>query len=149
MPTFYAKSVQDFADEAADGWFTETAPFVGIEEWFMKHVLGLSPAADAVGLDKVGIQSVRIRWDSLRISWNCKQRTAISLLLTTEGSLGQLRSAENTVNWGRPYGPSPPSLIGQRCFPSIARNKCDDETKYAGLVASSDATPNPAPIQPR
>ncbi len=30
MHAFYAKSVQDFADEAADGWFTETAPFVGI-----------------------------------------------------------------------------------------------------------------------
>jgi len=31
MRAFYAKTVQDFADEAADdGWFTETAPFVGI-----------------------------------------------------------------------------------------------------------------------
>jgi len=32
MQQFYAKSVQDFADEAADGWFTETAPFVGIAD---------------------------------------------------------------------------------------------------------------------
>jgi alpha-L-rhamnosidase len=32
MHAFYAKTVQDFADEAADGWFTETAPFVGIAD---------------------------------------------------------------------------------------------------------------------
>ncbi|MHB8862918.1 MAG: family 78 glycoside hydrolase catalytic domain [Pirellulaceae bacterium] len=32
MHTFYAKTVQDFADEAADGWFTETAPYVGIAD---------------------------------------------------------------------------------------------------------------------
>ena len=31
MHALYAKSIQDFADEAAgDGWFTETAPYVGI-----------------------------------------------------------------------------------------------------------------------
>ncbi len=33
MRAFYAKCVQDFADEAAgDGWFTETAPYVGIAD---------------------------------------------------------------------------------------------------------------------
>jgi len=33
MRAFYAKCLQDFADEAAgDGWFTETAPFVGIAD---------------------------------------------------------------------------------------------------------------------
>ncbi len=33
MRGFYAKTLQDFADEAAgDGWFTETAPFVGIAD---------------------------------------------------------------------------------------------------------------------
>lgn len=32
METFYAKTVQDFIDEAEDGWFTETAPFVGIAD---------------------------------------------------------------------------------------------------------------------
>ncbi len=32
MRSFYAKTIQDFADEAADGWFTETAPFVGIAD---------------------------------------------------------------------------------------------------------------------
>ena len=33
MRAFYAKAAQDFADEAAgDGWFTETAPFVGIAD---------------------------------------------------------------------------------------------------------------------
>lgn len=32
METFYIKTVQDFADEAGDGWFTETAPFVGIAD---------------------------------------------------------------------------------------------------------------------
>ena len=32
MHTFYAKTVQDFVDEAADGWFTETAPFLGIAD---------------------------------------------------------------------------------------------------------------------
>ena len=33
MQAFYAKAVQDFADEAAgDGWFTETAPYVGIAD---------------------------------------------------------------------------------------------------------------------
>ncbi|MBP8802692.1 MAG: family 78 glycoside hydrolase catalytic domain [Kiritimatiellae bacterium] len=33
MRTFYAKTIQDFADEAAqDGWFTETAPYVGIAD---------------------------------------------------------------------------------------------------------------------
>ncbi|MEI7901053.1 MAG: family 78 glycoside hydrolase catalytic domain [bacterium] len=33
MRAFYAKVVQDFADEAADdGWFTETAPYVGIAD---------------------------------------------------------------------------------------------------------------------
>ena len=32
MEAFYAKTVQDFADEAGDGWFTETAPFVGIAD---------------------------------------------------------------------------------------------------------------------
>lgn len=32
MQAFYAKTVQDFADEAVDGWFTETAPFVGIAD---------------------------------------------------------------------------------------------------------------------
>jgi len=33
MHTFYAKAVQDFADEAEDdGWFTETAPYVGIAD---------------------------------------------------------------------------------------------------------------------
>lgn len=33
MRTFYAKAVQDFADEAEDdGWFTETAPYVGIAD---------------------------------------------------------------------------------------------------------------------
>ena len=29
MRTFYAKTAQDFADEAVDGWFTVTAPFLG------------------------------------------------------------------------------------------------------------------------
>ncbi len=33
MQAFYAKTIQDFADEAADdGWFTETAPYVGIAD---------------------------------------------------------------------------------------------------------------------
>ncbi len=33
MKAFYAKALQDFADEAeGDGWFTETAPFVGIAD---------------------------------------------------------------------------------------------------------------------
>ena len=33
MKAFYAKTLQDFADEAEDdGWFTETAPFVGIAD---------------------------------------------------------------------------------------------------------------------
>ena len=33
MRTFYPKILQDFADEAADdGWFTETAPFIGIAD---------------------------------------------------------------------------------------------------------------------
>ncbi len=33
MQAFYAKTVQDFEDEAADdGWFTETAPYVGIAD---------------------------------------------------------------------------------------------------------------------
>jgi len=32
MQAFYAKTVQDFVDEAVDGWFTETAPFVGIAD---------------------------------------------------------------------------------------------------------------------
>ena len=33
MRAFYEKAVQDFADEAADdGWFTETAPYVGIAD---------------------------------------------------------------------------------------------------------------------
>ena len=32
MQAFYAKTLQDFADEATDGWFTETAPFVGIAD---------------------------------------------------------------------------------------------------------------------
>lgn len=33
MRAFYAKTIQDFADEAAgDGWFTETAPYVGIAD---------------------------------------------------------------------------------------------------------------------
>ncbi len=32
MRTFYDKTVQDFADEAKNGWFTETAPFVGIAD---------------------------------------------------------------------------------------------------------------------
>jgi alpha-L-rhamnosidase len=33
MRAFYAKTLQDFADEAAgDGWFTETAPYVGIAD---------------------------------------------------------------------------------------------------------------------
>jgi alpha-L-rhamnosidase len=32
MHTFYAKTIQDFVDEAQDGWFTETAPFVGIAD---------------------------------------------------------------------------------------------------------------------
>ncbi len=33
MHAFYAKTLQDFADEAADdGWFTETAPYVGIAD---------------------------------------------------------------------------------------------------------------------
>jgi len=30
MSTFYAKAVDDFRDSARDGWFTETAPYVGI-----------------------------------------------------------------------------------------------------------------------
>jgi alpha-L-rhamnosidase len=30
MATFYAKAVSDFRDAARDGWFTETAPYVGI-----------------------------------------------------------------------------------------------------------------------
>jgi len=38
MESFYAKAVNDFRDSAVNGWFTETAPFVGIqaanyEEW--------------------------------------------------------------------------------------------------------------------
>ena len=42
MSTFYAKTVQDFADSARpDGMFTDTAPFVGIEYcgvgWAMAH----------------------------------------------------------------------------------------------------------------
>ena len=33
MHAFYAKTIQDFADEASgDGWFTETAPYVGIAD---------------------------------------------------------------------------------------------------------------------
>jgi alpha-L-rhamnosidase len=33
MHAFYAKTLQDFADEAVDdGWFTETAPYVGIAD---------------------------------------------------------------------------------------------------------------------
>jgi len=33
MRLFYEKTIQDFADEAADdGWFTETAPYVGIAD---------------------------------------------------------------------------------------------------------------------
>ncbi len=33
MRAFYTKTLQDFADEAADdGWFTETAPYVGITD---------------------------------------------------------------------------------------------------------------------
>jgi alpha-L-rhamnosidase len=33
MHAFYTKTIQDFADEAADdGWFTETAPYVGIAD---------------------------------------------------------------------------------------------------------------------
>jgi len=33
MRAFYAKTLQDFADEAdGDGWFTETAPYVGIAD---------------------------------------------------------------------------------------------------------------------
>jgi len=30
MSAFYSKSVEDFKDAARDGWFTETAPYVGI-----------------------------------------------------------------------------------------------------------------------
>ena len=41
----------------SDNVFSQNHPMFGsVEEWFMKHVLGVSPAADAVGFDKVIIR---------------------------------------------------------------------------------------------
>ncbi len=60
MATFYAKSVSDFRDASLDGWFTETAPYVGISAenyakgagpigWGLAHPLLVSQLAQYYG----------------------------------------------------------------------------------------------------
>ncbi len=80
---------------SSDNVFSQNHPMFGsVEEWFMKHVLGVSPAADAVGFDKILIrpqavagltwahgtyQSVR---GPVRVAWHmtdAKMRLSIEL----------------------------------------------------------------------
>lgn len=43
--------------KASDNTFSQNHPMFGsVEEWFMKHVLGIAPAADAVGFDHITIR---------------------------------------------------------------------------------------------
>lgn len=40
--------------KASDNTYSQNHPMFGsVEEWFMKHVLGIAPAADAVGFDRI------------------------------------------------------------------------------------------------
>ena len=70
----------------SDNVYSQNHPMFGsVEEWFMKHVLGVSPAADAVGYDKViirpqavgGLTSARGAYHSVRgpvrVAWELKE----------------------------------------------------------------------------
>jgi alpha-L-rhamnosidase len=42
--------------KASDNTYSQNHPMFGsVEEWFMKHILGIAPAADAVGFDRITI----------------------------------------------------------------------------------------------
>ena len=43
--------------KASDNTYSQNHPMFGsVEEWFMKHILGIAPAADAVGFDRITIR---------------------------------------------------------------------------------------------
>ncbi len=43
--------------KASDNTYSQNHPMFGsVEEWFMKHVLGIAPAADAAGFDRISIR---------------------------------------------------------------------------------------------